>query len=148
MVMVIAAAFALAASASDGWHRPFTLLGPDQGIPNGGIISMAQDADGFLWLGTESGLLRYEGGQCRRWTRKDGLPSDTIDRLLAIPGGGIWVSTAQGLVRFRQGRIEAASLESTPFPTLTMMAMDGTGHLWAATEKGLCKRSAPPGSFA
>lgn len=137
-VVALAMVLGCTALASDGWHRPFVLLGPDQGIPNGGIVCMAQDADGFIWLGTESGLLRYEGGQCRKWTRKDGLPSDTVDRLLAIPGGGLWVSTAQGLARFKQGRIEAVPFESpAKFPGIHAMALDGSGHLWAATEKGL-----------
>lgn len=138
LVAALSIALGWTASASDGWHRPFTLMGPEQGIPNGGIMCMAQDSDGFIWLGTESGLLRYEGGQCRKWTRKDGLPSDNVDRLLAIPGGGLWISTAQGLARFRQGRIEALPFgPRLHFTVLQSMAMDASGHMWAATDQGL-----------
>lgn len=139
-IVVVALALCLArgASATEGWHRPFEVLGPAQGLPNGGITCMTQDADGFIWLGTGNGLLRYEGGHYTRWTRQDGLPSDYVDRLLAIPDGGLWVSTAQGLARFQNGRIEPARTESLAMVAgLSAMALDASGHLWAATSRGL-----------
>jgi ligand-binding sensor domain-containing protein len=137
---VLALAFCLTrgAVAAEGWHRPFEVLGPDQGLPNGGITCLAQDAAGFIWLGTGNGLLRYEGGHYTRWTRKDGLPSDYVDRLLPAPEGGLWVSTARGLARFQKGRIEPAQFEAqATAPTLDSMATDASGHLWAATTRGL-----------
>jgi len=133
-VLALTVSLTWVALAAEGWHRPFAVLGPEQGIPNGGIICMAQDADGFIWLGTENGLLRYEGGQCSRWTRKEGLPSDHVDRLVAIPDGGLWVSTNQGLVRFRQGRFEKARFKSPgTIPGLRATALDATGRLRVAT---------------
>lgn len=138
LVLALAVCLGWAAVAAEGWHRPFEVLGPDQGLPNGGITCLAQDADGFIWLGTGNGLLRYEGGHYTRWSRTDGLPSDFIDRLLAIPGGGLWVSTGQGLARFQQGRIEAARFETlATVPGLNAMALDASGRLWAATTRGL-----------
>jgi ligand-binding sensor domain-containing protein len=117
-------------------------MGPSQGLPNGGITCMTQDADGFLWMGTGNGLLRYEGGRCSLWTRKDGLPSDYIASLLAIPDGGFWMSTARGLARFRKGRIESARFEALDAdPGLNGMAIDATGHLWVATSRGLFVQS-------
>jgi len=132
--IVLALGLAWGGLRAEGWHRPFAVVGPDQGLPNGGITCLAQDTDGFIWMGTGNGLLRYEGGHTSRWSRKDGLPSDWIDRLLAAPDGGLWVSTAQGLARFRQGRIEAArfDLQSPPLG-LQGMATDATGQLWIAT---------------
>ena len=127
---------------NEGWHRPFAVMGPEQGLPNGGITCMTQDADGFIWLGTGKGLLRYEGGRYTQWTRKDGLPSDYVDRLLPIPEGGLWISTARGLARWRQGRIEPARFESLAVaPGLKAIAMDASGCLWVATSKGLFLQS-------
>jgi ligand-binding sensor domain-containing protein len=136
--MVLAASLSWASGLNDAWHRPFAVMGPAQGLPNGGITCLAQDSDGFIWLGTENGLYRYEGGQCSRWTRKEGLPSDFVDRLVAIPTGGLWVSTGRGLARFWKGRIESARFASlTEAPELHAMAQDAAGHLWAATSQGL-----------
>jgi len=158
LVLNLAVQPAWAGDGSEGWHRPFAVLGPDQGLPNGGILSIAQDADGFIWLGSEGGLLRYEGGRCTRWSRKDGLPSDNVDRLLAIPGGGLWVSSGLGLVRHRAGRIDPVRFESlNAFPSIQALAHDAAGRLWAATGQGLFVQSeelvfrrhpqAPPGKL-
>ena len=124
--------------AAEGWHRPFAVLGPAQGLPSGAITTLTQDADGFLWVGTESALLRYEGGHSRRWTREDGLPSGFIHRLLPAREGGVWVATLRGLVRLREGRIEPVQLGSIPgTPVVETMALDDQGRLWAMTREGL-----------
>lgn len=126
------------ALASEGWHRPFSLLGPDQGLPAGGITTLAQEADGFLWVGTENGLLRYEGGASSRWSGEDGLPSDYIHRLLAHPAGGLWVSTSRGLAWIRAGRIETAQFGSpSAGQGASSMALDSSGRLWVITPWGL-----------
>lgn len=124
--------------AADGWHRPFSLLGPDQGLPAGAITCLTQDADGFIWLGTESALLRYEGGHSRRWSREDGLPSGYVHRVLPAAEGGIWAATLRGLVRLREGRIEAARFGSRTEPfAADALALDSRGRLWALTAEGL-----------
>ena len=138
VVAVLAVSLAWAAGTNEGWHRPFVVLGPDQGIPNGGITSLAQDTDGFIWLGTGTGLLRYEGGRCSQLTRNEGLPSNYVDRLVAAPDGGLWVSTPMGLARVKKGRIELARFEALASPPLlNAMAIDGAGRLWVATNRGL-----------
>ncbi|MCC6514394.1 MAG: hypothetical protein IT187_10275, partial [Geothrix sp.] len=93
VLMVLLLGLAGVAWAAGGWRRPFEVLGPGQGLPDGGMLSMTQDAEGFIWLGGEEGLYRYEGGQSSHWSRKDGLPSDHVNRLAASGGGGVWVST-------------------------------------------------------
>lgn len=76
----------------------------DQGFPGAAIHALAQDAQGFLWLGTENGLLRYDGSRLTRWGREDGLPGDWITRLLPHPEGGLWVGTSQGTCWFKDGK--------------------------------------------
>ena len=142
ILLALATSLCAAAGLNQDWQRPFAVMGPAQGLPNGGITCLTQDADGFLWLGTENGLYRYEGGQCSRWTRKEGLPSDYVDRLVPIPTGGLWISTPRGLARFREGRIESARfLTLTAVPDLHAMAQDAAGHLWVATSQGLFDQS-------
>jgi ligand-binding sensor domain-containing protein len=121
-----------------GGRLLFSVLGPDQGFPSGIIMSIAQDSDGFLWFGSENGLLRYEGGQTRHFTPKDGLPSGTIQALLPAQGGGLWVSTNHGLVRFKDGVFEPAQLGSGPPRQGSFrLAQDGQGRLWAANQLGV-----------
>ena len=118
-----------------GARRHFSLLGLDQGLPAAEVQSMAQDADGFLWMGTENGLIRYEGGQVRRWSTAEGLPATYVASILAAPGGGLWVDTLKGLVRMRDGRMSPVLVGKDPLTGT--MALDGTGRLWVASEKGL-----------
>jgi len=138
LLVALATLVTVAALASEGWHRPFSVLGPDQGLPTGGITSLTQDADGFIWIGTENGLLRYEGGTCSRWSREEGLPSDVVQRLVAHPGGGLWAATARGLAWIKDGRIEVVRFGSLPTGQVpSSMALDSSGHLWVITAQGL-----------
>jgi ligand-binding sensor domain-containing protein len=117
------------------------MLGTDQGLASGAVICVTQDRDGFIWMGTENGLVRYEGNHSRQWGREDGLPSASVPRILADPGGGVWVGTLRGLVRFREGKFEraafAGSVSSGPVGD---MALDRRGRLWTYTWDGLVRQ--------
>lgn len=127
---------------AEGWRRPFTLLGPDQGLPAGSITGLAQDSEGFLWVATESGLLRYEGTRCRKWDKEDGLPSGFISRVLPASGGGVWAATLKGLIRLREGRVEVArSAMDGVILIPEALAQDALGRLWIVTREGLFVQS-------
>ena len=134
--VILAGLLGVLCLASEGWRRPFTVLGPAQGLPSGAITTLTQDAEGFIWVGTENGLLRYEGGHCRRWAREDGLPSGFIHRVLPAREGGVWVATLRGLARVREGRVELASFAGGP-GFADAVALDQGGRLWAMTPGGL-----------
>ena len=134
---ICASALLLAAPlmAQGGARRHFSLLGQDQGLPAAEVQAMAQDTDGFLWMGTENGLIRYEGGQVRRWSTAEGLPATYVASILAAPGGGLWVATLKGLIRMHDGQMKPVLVGREPLTG--NMAVDGTGRLWLATDKGL-----------
>ncbi|HJV23413.1 MAG TPA: two-component regulator propeller domain-containing protein [Holophagaceae bacterium] len=117
---------------AQGGQLPFTVLGPEQGLPSGGILSMVQDRDGFLWMGTENGLLRWDGRQVRRWGMAEGLTSAFVNGLHASPDGSLWVAGLHGLVRLREGRCEAAHFTpAVPGQVVSTIAPDAQGRLWA-----------------
>ena len=122
-------------------QRPFVVLGPDDGLPAGGPISIAQDKAGFIWMGTEGGLVRYNRGQCRRWTTEEGLPSTFIGSMIPDAEDGLWLGTQRGLVRFRAGRFEPARLGNAPsHAAASQMALDGKGRIWLMTEHGMFRQ--------
>lgn len=108
------AALALAAAAllsAQGLPAPpgvfaFRSYGSGQGLSNLSVNALAQDAKGFLWIGTEDGLFRLEGGQARRFGTAEGLPDATIESfgLGAAADGGLWVVTRKGTVLWKDGR--------------------------------------------
>lgn len=78
----------------------------EDGLPDGTVTSMALGADGFLWLGTPSGLARFDGAEFRHI---DGLPEKEISGLTFDENGALWITGKTGVViRHGDGRIEQA----------------------------------------
>jgi ligand-binding sensor domain-containing protein len=62
-------------------------------------MAIAQTADGFLWVGTLTGLFRYDGARFDS-SVGDRLPSPSVRALLAEPNGGLWIGYNFGGVSF------------------------------------------------
>jgi signal transduction histidine kinase/ligand-binding sensor domain-containing protein len=85
-------------------HNAWTIR---EGFFKGPIESIAQTPDGYLWLATESGLLRFDGVRTVRWQPPAGehLPGGSIRSLLAARDGRLWIGTAQGLASWKDGKL-------------------------------------------
>ena len=79
----------------------------DDGYFGSNPYSLAQDNDGYLWIGTDHGLYRYDGGQFSRWNPPAGthLPSPSIIHLLADRDGSLWIGTQAGLAHLSGGHL-------------------------------------------
>jgi len=101
------------------------------GFPKGIVQSIAQTPDGYLWLGTESGLLRFDGVRAVAWQPppEQHLPSDYVARLLAARDGTLWIGTFKGLASWKNGKV-------TQYSELAGLAVnalfeDRDGTVWA-----------------
>jgi signal transduction histidine kinase/ligand-binding sensor domain-containing protein len=67
--------------------------------------AITQTADGYLWIGTHAGLVRFDGVRFVPWAspKGDKLPSDEIHSLLGTSDGRLWIGTAYGLARWKDG---------------------------------------------
>jgi ligand-binding sensor domain-containing protein/signal transduction histidine kinase len=112
------------------------------GFFKGVITSIAQTPDGYLWLGTEFGLLRFDGVRSAAWQPPEGehLPSGIIRSLLATRDGRLWIGADEGLASWKDGKL-------THYPELAERSVvtlleDREGTVWAgevATSTGrLC----------
>jgi len=68
---------------------------------------LAQTTDGYLWIGTTSGLVRFDGIRFVPWAPPDGekLPSQRINSLLGATDGSLWIGTAVGLSRWKNNHL-------------------------------------------
>src|SRR5215213_2004690 len=69
--------------------------------------SIAQTKDGFLWIGTGTGLIRFDGVKLEPWRPPAGssLPDDRIVNVLGASDGSLWIGTANGLARWYDGKL-------------------------------------------
>src|ERR1700751_4429173 len=78
-----------------------------EGFSKGIIFSIAQTPDGYLWLGTEYGLLRFDGVRSVAWQPPAGetLPSTFVTSLCVAPAGALWIGTLKGLASWKNGKL-------------------------------------------
>lgn len=61
----------------------------EDGLPSNEVFSVTQDLDGYIWLGTDKGITRFDGHKFKTYGIEDGLSSAVVYKLLASPLGGI-----------------------------------------------------------
>ena len=73
------------------------------GFTKGSILSIAQTPDGYLWLGTEFGLVRFDGVRAVPWQPPENqhLPAEHIMSLLVSQDGTLWIGTKKGLANWK-----------------------------------------------
>ena len=99
-----------------------------------GVWALAQTPDGYLWLGTEQGLIRFDGVRFARWTPPAGeeLPGTAIASLANSANGGLWIGMHGAILRLQNGRVERyTALNGIPDGVIVTMVEDREGRLWA-----------------
>lgn len=118
------------------FHTAWTI---GEGAPSG-ITEIVQTKDGFLWLGTQTGLVRFDGIRFDRYEpSNDDLPSSTVASLLATPDGGLWIGfVPHGAAFLKQGRVVIyEQSDGLPLAPVYALGRDAEGVIWAATSRGV-----------
>jgi diguanylate cyclase (GGDEF)-like protein len=119
------------------------------GLPGNSVYAIAQAADGYLWIGTENGLARFDG---QRFIAYGARPSEVfrsrlVGALAAGRDGTLWIGTERGLLRMRGGVVapEGPPGGLAAEAAVSALAEDASGDLWIGTRTGLLRRSAASG---
>jgi len=77
----------------------FRQYGSQEGLTNLSVNCLMQDRIGYIWVGTDNGLFRYDGNSFRTFSHADGLPNSEIRALAESPDGALWAATQGGVAR-------------------------------------------------
>lgn len=107
-------------------HMSWTL---QDGVLPGAPTAMAQTLDGYLWIGTRGGLVRFDGVRFVAFTTitTQKLRSSRVLSLEAGNDGSLWIGTRASLERWRQGRLTRID---TPRGQIASIAEDRNGTIW------------------
>ncbi|MBN2875489.1 MAG: hybrid sensor histidine kinase/response regulator, partial [Spirochaetales bacterium] len=127
----------------------FVNTGLREGLANASVSSMVQDAAGFVWIGTQGGLHRWDGRSFTLYENEPfdstTLPHNLIQTMYMDDDGfTIWIGTYGGLTKFdtRTGEFSSWRHDSNDRASLAndvvvAVARDGLGRLWVGTLSGL-----------
>ena len=112
-----------------------------EGLPQETVRAIAQTEDGFLWVGTEAGLVKFDGARMQVFNRRsdpDIFRNSHIYALETAPDGTLWIGTnGGGLASLKQGFFRRFGLEhGLPSGRVSALAISPSGALWIGTYGG------------
>jgi ligand-binding sensor domain-containing protein/signal transduction histidine kinase len=131
---------ACGAAASDVRYSVHFWEPKPRGLPQSSVISMTQSGDGYLWLGTLDGLVRFDGNDFTTFGENNtpGLKSSQIYFLFADSRNNLWIGTkSAGIFLVKDGRVESVPPDkSFHAGQLKSACEDSSGSVWLYTQDG------------
>jgi ligand-binding sensor domain-containing protein/signal transduction histidine kinase len=118
-----------------------TLWTQEHGLPQDTIRAIAQTPDGYLWLGTDEGLARFDGYDFAVFNKANrDLPANSITALAVSADGSLWIATSAGLTRYKGQQFRTyTAAQDLPDNNVSALFADGQGALWIVTGLGLSR---------
>jgi ligand-binding sensor domain-containing protein/signal transduction histidine kinase len=112
----------------------------EHGLPQTPVRALAQTRDGYVWIGSDDGVSRFDGARFVSFGMREGLKSRIVQTLLGDSRGRLWIGSAEaGLSMWQRGQPENFGLDaSLPSMCITALAEDKTGAIWIGTANGPC----------
>jgi ligand-binding sensor domain-containing protein/signal transduction histidine kinase len=114
----------------------------ENGLPQNSINDILQTRDGYLWLATHGGLVRFDGIRFVVFDRSiEGIKSQRIKALYEDSKGTLWAATDDGmLIGYRDGTFTTHTVKlESPYPEALRIEEDDEGNLWITWRAVLTK---------
>ena len=110
------------------------------GLPDDVVTSLAFDASGLLWIGTDAGVTRFDPVQSTFETFDGGILDDGVVDI-ALDGDIVWAATQAGAVRLDPATSDITTFGGADLPSASVrsVAVDGDGNVWLGTQAGLSR---------
>jgi ligand-binding sensor domain-containing protein/signal transduction histidine kinase len=118
----------------------------ENGLPNNVVTAVVQTRDGYLWVGTYGGLVRFDGVHFKVFNSAStpGLQSDRVTSLFEDAKGALWIGHERGdLTCYREGKFESPAVHETGVRRkIPFIGADQDGDIWMLNEEGtlVCAR--------
>ncbi|HEV2991384.1 MAG TPA: two-component regulator propeller domain-containing protein [Candidatus Angelobacter sp.] len=113
----------------------------EEGLPQNSVQVFVQTHEGYIWMGTQEGLVRFNGAQFTLFHKASvaAIKHNDIRALLEDNEGNLWIGTfGGGVIRYRDGEFRAyTSQEGLSDNFVNSILQDKKGNLWIATNNGL-----------
>ncbi|MDR3772793.1 MAG: two-component regulator propeller domain-containing protein, partial [Terracidiphilus sp.] len=106
------------------------------GLPQNTVQALVQTQDGFVWLGTEVGLVRFDGNSFQVFDKNSSpaLPGNDVRCLLETSDGALWIGTSEGLARWKDGVVtNFGAGDGLPVGAIRGLHQTGDGIVWVWT---------------
>lgn len=110
------------------------------GLPQNSVQTIVQTRDGYLWLGTQEGLVRFDGVQFTVFDKKNSkaIKSNYISVIIEDREAALWIGTLGGLVRLKDGKFKIYTTnQGLSDNNVRSIYEDREGILWVGTDQGL-----------
>jgi ligand-binding sensor domain-containing protein len=125
----------ISAKPVSGFHQD--VWRTEQGLPQNTVPAILQSSDGYLWAGTELGLVRFDGLHFTTFDKGNTpeLKSNVVDALLQDRGGNLWIGTlGGGLTRLSNGKFHTFTRkDGLSNDSILCLLEDPSGDLWIGT---------------
>jgi diguanylate cyclase (GGDEF)-like protein len=128
------------ASLLPAQRQLFHQYGSSDGLTNLNVRCLLQDPTGYIWVGTDNGLFRYDGGKFRAFGHADGLSNTEITSLAESPSGTLWVGTNDGVALLAGDRFQPVDIGQQG--ATRRIGFDSSGEVFLEHEAGILRATA------
>lgn len=150
---LLSVAFCATGRAAEAARTPFQydvdFWREAEGLPQSRLRGVVQTRDGYLWLGSAGGLIRFDGASFTLFNAQTGsLKDNEVWGLKEDNEGGLWIGTVGGgVTRLKDGRFTTyTTADGLPSDLVRQIDTDRAGNVWVATSRGIGRFS--QGSFS